>query len=163
VAAALADAELRVLEAGGTVAVAVDGREFRFRPEDVVVEREVATDWLVESDGALVVALDPAVTDPLRQEGLAREVVNRVQRLRKEAGYPYTTRIILHVSGDGEVLAASEAFREFIAGETLARSMTIGGELADPDVRETADVDGRRVVIALKRHAESGRAPRASA
>jgi isoleucyl-tRNA synthetase len=118
----------------------------------VVVERDVATDWLIQSAGPLVVALDPSVTDELRREGIAREVVNRVQRLRKEAGYEYTARITLSVSGDGEVLAASDAFRGFIAGETLARQVELGNALADPDVQETADIDGRRVVIAVKRH-----------
>ncbi|MDH3496100.1 MAG: isoleucine--tRNA ligase [Gemmatimonadota bacterium] len=156
VAAALDDEALRALEAGREVRRASDGREFRFQPEDVVVEREVATDWLVQSDGPFVVALDPTVTEGLRREGLAREVVNRIQRLRKEAGYEYSTRIILSVSGDGEVVAASDAFQGFIAGETLARHVTIGREIADPDVHEATDIDGRRVVIALKRHAAAG-------
>jgi isoleucyl-tRNA synthetase len=151
-AAALDDEALRALEAGGEVEARADGRVWRFRPDDVVVEREVVTDWLIQSAGPLVVALDPAVTDDLRREGIAREVVNRVQRLRKEAGYEYTTRISLSVSGDGEVLAASDAFRGFIAGETLARQVELGAALAEPDVQETADIDGRRVVIAVKRH-----------
>jgi hypothetical protein len=50
------------------------------------------------------------------------------------------------------VLAACDAFRGFIAGETLARQVELGNALADPDVQETADIDGRRVVIAVKRH-----------
>ena len=148
----LDDESLRALEAGQSVESADGGRTWQFRPEDVVVEREVATDWLIQSAGPFVVALDPAVSDDLRREGIAREVVNRVQRLRKEAGYEYTARIILSVSGDSEVLAACDAYREFIAGETLARQVELGTALADPDVQETADIDGRRVVIAVKRH-----------
>jgi isoleucyl-tRNA synthetase len=148
----LDDEALRALEAGQTVHADVDGRTWTFRPEDVVVERDVATDWLIQSAGPYVVALDPAVSDDLRREGIAREVVNRVQRLRKEAGYEYTARITLSVSGDGEVLAASDAYRGFITGETLARELALGAGLPDPDVQETADIDGRRVVIAVKRH-----------
>jgi len=151
-AAALDDDALRVLEGGAEAEARVEDRVWRFRPEDVVVEREVVTEWLVQSAGPLVVALDPAVSDDLRREGIAREVVNRVQRLRKEAGYEYTARIILDVSGDSDVLAACDAFRGFIAGETLARQVELGTALADPDVQETADIDGRRVVIAVKRH-----------
>ncbi|HET7040071.1 MAG TPA: isoleucine--tRNA ligase, partial [Gemmatimonadales bacterium] len=71
-AAALDDEALRALETGAEVEAAADGRTWRFRPEDVVVEREVATDWLIQSSGPLVVALDPAVTDELRREGIAR-------------------------------------------------------------------------------------------
>jgi len=143
--------QLQALEGGAAVSVTVDGKRFEYRPEDVVVEREVATDWLVQSDGPLVVALDPALSDDLRHEGLAREVVNRVQRLRKEAGYDYNTRIALSISGADEVLEAAGAFRQFIAGETLARRLETGADLADPDVREAVDIDGREVVIALKR------------
>ncbi|HEX9633318.1 MAG TPA: isoleucine--tRNA ligase, partial [Gemmatimonadales bacterium] len=108
-------AALRTLETGGEVTVEADGGPFRFRSEDVVIEREVATDWLVQSEGAFVVALDPTVTDELRREGLARELVNRVQRFRKEAGYQYTTRVILSVSGDPEIEAAAAAHRDAIA------------------------------------------------
>src|SRR5204862_253795 len=80
-----------------------------FRPEDVTVERQVASDWLVQADGPYVVALDPHLTPDLVQEGLAREVVNRVQRLRKEADYAYTTRIELRIAGAEDVVAATAA------------------------------------------------------
>ncbi len=143
---------LRALEAGQDTSVHVDGREFRFRPEDVRIERDVTTDWLVASAGPFVVALDQTLTDSLRSEGLARELVNRVQRLRKEAGYEYTTRIILSITGDQEVLDASGAYEDFIAGETLARQLETGNDLDSPDVRETVQIDGRDVVIALRRH-----------
>ncbi len=151
--AALGAEQLRALEDGQAVTLAVDGRTFRYEPEDVVVEREVTTDWLVQADGPYVVALDPAVTDELRQEGLARELINRIQRLRKDAGYDYNTRIELSVSGADDVLRAAEAFRETIGGETLARRFEVGGDLADPDGRETVDIDGRGAVIAVKRAA----------
>jgi isoleucyl-tRNA synthetase len=162
-AAHLTAEQLQALEAGQDVVAEADGGTVRFRPEDVVVERDVATDWLVQSDGPFVVALDPGLTPALRQEGLAREVVNRVQRLRKEAGYEYTTRITLSVSGDPEVLASTGAFADFIAGETLARHVEFGAELGDPDVREEAEIDGRRVVIAVRRHDQGGQAHGASA
>jgi isoleucyl-tRNA synthetase len=99
------------------------------------------------------VALDPTVTDALRREGLARELVNRVQRFRKEAGYQYTTRVILSVSGDPEIEAAAATHRDAIAAETLARQLAVGRELDAADLRATTDIDGRTVVIALRRHA----------
>ncbi len=143
--------QLRALESGSAQTVQVDGRTFEYRPEDVVVEREVMSDWLVESEGPLVVALDPTLTDELRDEGVAREVVNRIQRLRKEADYDYNTRIELSISGPGDVLAAAGAFRQFIAGETLARRMEVGVDLPHADVCETVDIDGREVVLSLRR------------
>ncbi len=144
--------QLRALEGGAPQTVQVNGRTFEYQPQDVIVEREVITDWLVESEGPLVVALDPELTHELRSEGVAREVVNRVQRLRKEAAYDYNTRIELSISGAGDVLAAAGAFRSFIAGETLARHVEVGRDLSTSDVRETVDIDGREVVLSLRRH-----------
>ncbi len=148
--------QLRSLESGTPQSVPVDGRTFEYRPEDVIVERQVVTEWLVESEGPLVVALDPELTDELRKEGLAREVVNRVQRLRKQADYDYNTRVALSISGVGDALAAVEAFRSLIAGETLARRVEVGTDLPDFDVRETVDIDGQEVILSLRRLESSG-------
>ncbi len=150
----LTASQLRALESGEDQDVELSGRTFRYRTEDVVVEREVKTDWLVQSDGPYVVALDPNLTPELELEGSAREVVNRIQRLRKEAGYGYDTRIDLSVSGDSVILAAADAHRAYISRETLARIMEVGSALSDPDVSEPVEISGRHVVISLRRHDE---------
>ncbi|MGE5742893.1 MAG: DUF5915 domain-containing protein, partial [Gemmatimonadota bacterium] len=146
--ASLAPHELHALERGE----AVRSGEWEFLPEDVTVTRDVASEWIVQADGPYVVALDPSLTPDLEQEGLAREVVNRVQRLRKEAGYEYTTRIELSVSGAPEVIAAVEAFEGYVAGETLARRMQVVGTLEDADITREVDIEGRAVTLALRRH-----------
>jgi len=92
--------------------------EFELQPADVVVTREVVSDWAVQADGPYVVAVDPRLSEDLIQEGLARELVHRVQRLRKEAGYEYTTRIELSVAGAADIVAAVSAFQSFVEGET---------------------------------------------
>ena len=120
--------------------------------EEVQVEREVTSDWLVQSDGPYVVALDPVITDELRAEGLAREVVNRVQRMRKEAGYEYTTRIRLWVSGEEQVRRAVTAHASFIRDETLARELDVGGRAAAPDLEQQVDLDGVTAVLGVQRH-----------
>jgi isoleucyl-tRNA synthetase len=140
--------QLRALERGAPVRLG----EWEFQPDDVTVTREVASDWLVQADGPYVVALDPTLTEDLVQEGLAREVINRVQRLRREAGYEYTTRIELSIAGAGDVVAATAAFQAFVEGETLARRTLLGGVLDDADVTRDVDIEGRRVTIALRRH-----------
>jgi len=150
-AAAVADLstdQLQALEQGS----AVRSGEWEFRSEDVTVTREVASEWLVQADGPFVVALDPAVSDDLLQEGLAREVVNRVQRLRKEAGYEYTTRIELSITGAADVVAATRAFQGFVEGETLARRMVFDAVLDEPDLQRDVDIEGRQTTIALRRH-----------
>jgi isoleucyl-tRNA synthetase len=144
----LTAAELETLEHGDPVRAG----EFEFRPEDVVVTREVVSDWAVQADGPYVAAVDPRLTEDLIQEGLARELVNRVQRLRKEAGYEYTTRIELSVAGAPEIEAAVSAFRGFVEGETLARKVVLGSVFDEADVTREMDIDARRVTIALRRH-----------
>ena len=154
-AGSLSPDQLRALESGASVVHQVNGTAFEFHPAQVVV-REVATDWLVQASGSFVAALDPVLTEELRREGIAREVVNRVQRLRKEAGYQYTTRIALWVGGPPEVLTAVRAHADYIRGETLARELYAGDPPGPADREETVEVDGHSIVLAVVRH-EAGR------
>ncbi len=144
-------AALRRLEDGETVDVTFEGEPFTLRPDDVTVVREVVTDWLVQSDGPFVVALDPTVPDELRREGWARELVNRVQQLRKDAGYEYVTRVEISIAGDPSLEAAASDFEHYVAGETLARRVTVGEALTDADREQRVDIDGHAAVIAIRR------------
>jgi isoleucyl-tRNA synthetase len=156
-AGSLSPDQLRALESGVAVSHQVNGTAFEFHPEQVTVEREVATDWLVQSSGSFVAALDPVLTEELIGEGLAREVVNRVQRLRKDAGYPYTTRIALWVDGPARVVDAVRAHADYIRGETLARELHPGSRAAASDRQETVEIDGHSVVLAVVRHQDGPR------
>jgi isoleucyl-tRNA synthetase len=153
-AAGLAPDQLRGLEQGIAATLEVDGEAATYLPEDVVVEREVASDWVVASEGPFVVALDPRLTPELRLEGTAREVVNRVQRLRKEAGYVFTDRIALWIDGDDGVLNAVRVHAEFIRGETLSRRLELGARAPTPDLEHQVDIDGHGMVVGVQRHAD---------
>jgi isoleucyl-tRNA synthetase len=120
-------------------------------PDDVTIEREVASAWLVQSDGPYVVALDPTVNDELRDEGIAREVVSRVQRMRKEAGYEYTTRIRLWVDGAPVVRDAVAAHAGFVREETLARALGIGERGSGTDLEQEVELDGLVAVVGIRR------------
>jgi isoleucyl-tRNA synthetase len=144
--------QLRGLERGEPATLTLDGEPATILPEDVVVERDVASDWLVASDGPYVAALDPRLDETLRLEGLAREVVNRVQRLRKEAGYVYTDRIGLWISGDGPVLEAVRGHAPFIQGETLARRLELGVRAPAPDLEQQVEIDGHDVMVGVQRY-----------
>ncbi|HET9725896.1 MAG TPA: isoleucine--tRNA ligase [Gemmatimonadales bacterium] len=154
-AAGLTPEQLRDLEAGREATLELDGERVTYLPEDVVVEREVASDWIVASEGPYVVALDPRLTDELRREGTAREVVNRIQRLRKEAGYVYTDRIGVWMDGGASVLEAARVHAEFIRGETLARRLELGGRAPAPDLEQQVDIDGHEVVVGVQRDRDS--------
>ncbi len=151
-AARLSADQLRALEHGETVRLNGEGQGFEFGPDDVAVEREVVSDWLVQSSGSYVAALDPVLTAELRSEGLAREVVNRVQRLRKEAGYSYTTRITLFVDGPPPVLEAVRAHAVHIREETLARTLQAGERARAADREEATEIDGHQIIVAVARH-----------
>ena len=147
--------QLRRLEQGEEVSLEVNGARIHYLPGDIVVEREVVSDWLVESSGQCVAALDPVLSPALRQEGLVRELVHRIQRLRKEAGYEYTTRIALSITGSREVLEAVRAHEAFIRGETLARELLVDGTTEAPDLEREVDIDGTRAVVGLMAYATS--------
>jgi isoleucyl-tRNA synthetase len=144
--------QLRALEAGGEVRLDVNGTEVVYFSEDIVVEREVATTWLVESAGPYVAALDPTIDSPLAAEGLARELVHHIQRLRREAGFLVTDRIALGLEGPAAVLAAAEAHQEFICRETLARSLELGRAVPGADLRQEVEIDNVAVILTVRRH-----------
>jgi isoleucyl-tRNA synthetase len=144
--------QLRTLEAGGEARLDVNGVEVVYFSEDVVVEREVATTWLVESAGPYVAALDPTIDSTLAAEGLARELVHHVQRLRREAGYLVSDRIALGIEGPPAVLAAAEAHRRFIVTETLARSLELGRPVPQADLEQTVEVEGHNITFTVRRH-----------
>ncbi|MEO8199118.1 MAG: isoleucine--tRNA ligase [Gemmatimonadota bacterium] len=149
-AARLGPDQLRSLENGGEAKVDADGMVYVYLPDDVTVEREVTTSWAVESEGPYVVALDPELTAPLRLEGLAREMVNRVQRLRKEAGYTYTARIVLGVQGADSVVEAVTTHAAFVKEETLARELVLGSRIPAPDLEQEIDIDGHQVTVGVR-------------
>jgi isoleucyl-tRNA synthetase len=150
----LGQEQLRRLEEGEPVTLELDGETITILPEDVTIEREVASQWLVKSEGPFVVALDPALDDELRREGVAREVVNRVQRLRKEAGYEYTTRIHLWIDGDPPVLEALRPHTNFIQQETLARCLELAARAIQPDREQQSEIDGLNLVLGVRRYEE---------
>jgi isoleucyl-tRNA synthetase len=106
----------------------------------------------VQSSGPFVAALDPNLDDALRREGLAREVVNRVQRIRKEAGYLYTDRIALWIDGDPPLADAVKAHAGFIRGETLARGLEVGTRAPAADLEQQVNIDGHGAVVGVQRY-----------
>ena len=151
--AALDPAALRAIEAGGTATLKGPDGPVTIFPGDLTVQREVQTDWPLATDGPYVIALDPVLTPALREEGLARELVNRVQRLRKEAGLAYTDRIVLGLDGPLELLRAAETHAAFIQGETLARALLVGPAARDAGPLDEVNLDGFVARIAVRRHA----------
>jgi len=149
----LGQAELAAYSRGEPVEIEVDGVTHALVEGDVEVLQEAAGDRVVKSEGSTTVALDPELDDELRAEGLARELVNRIQRLRKDAGLEITDRIELGISGTPAVAEAVAVHGGFIGGETLATAVAAHDSLIDGDWDEVRDVDidGIGARIALRR------------
>ena len=138
--------------AGAAYTLALPGGDVVLNPGDYQISSEDMPGWLVASEGALTVALDVELTDELRREGVARELVNRIQNLRKTAGFEVTDRIDTVVYADSpEIAAALEAYGEWIGAQTLSRSVAQAPAVAaGDDAREVEWIDGT-IAIAVKR------------
>jgi isoleucyl-tRNA synthetase len=112
-------------EAAGTFTLNVEGQDATVELADVEIISEDIPGWLVANEGRLTVALDITVTESLRKEGLARELVNRIQNLRKSNGYDITDKINVTVLSSDEMDDAIKEFNEYIANQVLAVSVEI--------------------------------------
>jgi isoleucyl-tRNA synthetase len=151
---ALSSDALRAFGRGDEVVVDVGGESHRLRPEDLELQEVARGDLAVESGDGFTVALDPAIDEALRLEGLARELVNRIQRLRKDAGLEVSDRIRLWIHGDPDARSAADRHRDYIAGETLALALELEAapETGSAHAR-SVELDGIGAVIALERAA----------
>jgi len=149
---ALPQETLATYASGGAATFELDGTRHALAEGDLEVVQEASGGMVVKGEGSFTVALDPTLDDELRAEGIARELVNRIQRLRKDAGLEITDRIEVALGGPDGVRAAAEAWGDFIAGETLAVAVTLGDDEVGggfPHVREV-DIDGTPARIALR-------------
>jgi isoleucyl-tRNA synthetase len=128
--------------------IQVNGSEHELEPDDVTLVMAPLEGYQVEAEAGHAVALALELDDELRREGLAREVVHAIQNARKEAGLEITDRIALTLGGDAELLEAARAHGEYVAGETLAASVSYDGSEAGA---ATATIEGRELRIALER------------
>ncbi len=153
----LSQEELAAYRAGETVEIEVHGESVPLEPGDLDVLEEASGEMVVKSENGHVAALDPELDDELVREGLARELVNRIQRLRKDAGLEISDRIELGVFGGDAVREAMGVFEDFVAGEVLARNVAVGGtgEAGEGwEAVQEVDLDGVAAAVGLRRFAE---------
>ena len=146
----LTSAQLQAFERGERVTITVDGVEHALEPDDVILTRSAAGDLVVAGDGEYVAAVDPALSDALRSEGIARELVSLIQRARKSAGFAVSDRIRLVVGGVQQVQQAAREHAAWIAGEVLASAFDVSSEAAPP-VSVVVDLDGIAAWFTLER------------
>jgi isoleucyl-tRNA synthetase len=127
VIAALPQQDIIALEKSGNLSIPVAGQTAEITTDDVEIFSEDIPGWLVANEGKLTVALDITVTEELKKEGIARELVNRIQNIRKSNGYEITDKIRVTIQSDPHVDEAVEEFKQYIANQVLANSVALAG------------------------------------
>ncbi|WP_136482051.1 isoleucine--tRNA ligase [Cognatitamlana onchidii] len=120
---------IKLIEQNGILDVEVNGKNITLERTDVEITSQDIEGWLVANEGALTVALDVTITDDLRREGIARELINRIQNLRKDSGFEVTDRIDVTLQKDEQIVSAVDANMTYIKSETLTNELEIIDEL----------------------------------
>jgi isoleucyl-tRNA synthetase len=148
---------LRQFEQGKDLAVTVDGETHGLELDDLTIIHRATGSLVVHEQHGFFAAIDPTITPALRREGTARELISRVQRMRKEAGLAVSDRIRLSVVADAPVLEAVKEHRDWIVDEVLATELLVGSELHGKSLaRQSVDLDGIPADLALTKDEYDG-------
>ncbi|MBQ7280674.1 MAG: isoleucine--tRNA ligase [Bacteroidales bacterium] len=149
--AAFEQQQIAALETAGTLSLTVEGQPVELSLADVEITTQDIPGWVVANEGSITVALDITLTDELREEGMAREIVNRIQNIRKE-GFDVTDRIIVALQS-GEWDSAVEHYRSYICNEILATEFMLVDHIthADEHCQKIEIVEGQPVYILVQK------------
>jgi len=117
--------DIKNIEQNGNIDVEINGKNITLGAEDVEITSQDIEGWLVANEGALTVALDVTISDELRKEGIARELVNRIQNLRKDSGFEVTDRIYVQLQSNPQIAEAVASNEAYIKSETLTEDLKI--------------------------------------
>ena len=140
---ALSQDAINELSVNGSVQVDVDGQTVEIVREDVEIVSEDIPGWTVANDGALTVALDLEITEELKNEGMAREIVKRIQAYRKRSGFEITDHIHVVLSHDDNLQKAVEAYHDYICSQVLADKLEFGA----PESGEELDFEDFKISV----------------
>lgn len=140
---ALSQDAINELSVNGSVQVDVDGQTVKIVREDVEIVSEDIPGWTVANDGALTVALDLEITEELKNEGMAREIVKRIQAYRKSSGFEITDHIHVVLSHDDNLQKAVEAYHDYICSQVLADKLEFGA----PESGEELDFEDFKISV----------------
>ena len=122
---ALTQEQIAELEKQGTIGINVEGQDITVEAVDVEIISEDIPGWLVANEGNLTVALEVELTEELKNEGMARELINRIQNIRKESGFEITDRINVEIAPNDDVQKAVDSFADYIKTQVLADNITL--------------------------------------
>ena len=146
--AAMSQPDIAEFEKNGSFTFDIDGQQATIEKGDVEVISEDIPGWLVANEGNLTVALDITVTDELHREGIARELVNRIQNIRKTSGFDITDKIDVAIASNAETDQAVKEYRDYMSRQVLANTFEIVDNLSGESVSEL-DFDTFKVNIQI--------------
>ena len=141
--------DIRSFEKNGGANITVDGQEVNLILEDALITTEDIPGWTVTTQDNMTVALDITISQELFEEGLAREIINRVQNMRKENGLEVTDKIVLTIEKNNDILKPVERFGEYICSETLA-TLEMVDKLDGAEAQELVDKVNIKLTIRKK-------------
>ena len=140
--------EIASLEKNGNITLNIDGNDAVIEAVDVEIISEDIPGWLVANEGNITIALDVTITEELKQEGIARDIVNRVQNIRKSRDYDITDKINLVFAPNADTDAAINAYSDYIARQVLATSISVGN-IEGAEGVETLEIDEIKVDVSI--------------
>ncbi|MBC30151.1 MAG: isoleucine--tRNA ligase [Muricauda sp.] len=141
--------DIQKIEQEGEISLDLENKSIKLQLSDVEISSQDIEGWLVASNGTFTVALDVTINDDLKKEGIARELVNRIQNLRKDSGFEVTDRIDIKIQKDGLIEEAVESNKEYIKSETLTAALDFEEEL---EGGTALAFDGVNTRLLIKKH-----------
>ncbi len=129
-----------LFEKNGSYTFDIDGQPATIETADAEIISEDIEGWLVANEGRLTVALDITITDSLKKEGIARELVNRIQNIRKSSGLDITDRIEVKISDIEQIRSAISEYKDYIAGQVLADNIVLGANVKGTEITDIDDL-----------------------
>ncbi|WP_306351427.1 isoleucine--tRNA ligase [Flavobacterium sp. '19STA2R22 D10 B1'] len=137
---AFSQEQISELERVGNMDIAISGKSVNLTSEDVEITSQDIEGWLVANSGNITVALDITINEDLRKEGIARELVNRIQNIRKESGFEVTDKIKVYLQKDGILEEAIKSNEEYIKAETLTEELIVKDSIPEGTVIEFDEI-----------------------
>ena len=148
---AFSQADIAKIETEGRYNMVVEGQDVELLLSDVEIATQDIPGWVVANEGTLTVALDVTLTQELKNEGIARELVNRIQNIRKDSDFAVTDKINVDLLSNPEWDGAVQQYMDYICSETLTASLNLVPAITSPDRKETEIIDGMPTEIWVRK------------
>src|SRR5574344_204296 len=141
--------DIAKIENEGEYRLDINGEDIIILNSDVEITTKDIEGWLVANEGNLTVALDITITDDLKKEAIAREVVNRIQNIRKDSNFEVTDNIIVEIEKEEMLEKAINQFHDYICNETLTKELTLKDKIENPTTKIDV-IEGKELDINIK-------------